>query len=251
MKYNPNLHHRRSLRLKNYNYSQPGLYFITICTQNKAKLFGKIIDNKMILNIAGKMVDKIWLEIPKIFPNTRLHEYVIMPNHFHAIVEITQPVVVGADSISAPNNTDSVSAHNNVDSISAPFADAIPDHVGAESISTPNENTESISALNENTQSVFGANMEFAIVRANMEFARTDGDDGVDIKNGVNMKSNGDGNNRDGVGNVSLPKIVQTFKRYTIIEYRKCVCYLFYDAGKIDFFPDELNKFANIFYTGI
>ena len=242
MKYNPNLHHRRSLRLKNYNYSQPGLYFITICTQNKAKLFGKIIDNKMILNIAGKMVDKIWLEIPKIFPNTRLHEYVIMPNHFHAIVEITQPVVVGEDSISA---------HNNADSISAPFADAIPDHVGAESISTPNENTESISALNENTQSVFGANMEFAIVGANMEFAPTDGDDGMDIKNGVNIKSNCNGNNRDGVGNVSLPKIVQTFKRYTTIEYIKCVCDLFYDAGKIDFFLDELNKLANIFYTGI
>jgi len=234
MKYDPNIHHRRSLRLKNYNYSQPGLYFITVCTQNKAKLFGELIDNKMILNIAGKMVAKIWWEIPKIFPNTRLHEYVIMPNHFHAIVEITQP---------------------------APFADTIPDHVGAESISAPNENTESISAPNENaesisapngnTQSVFGANMEFAIVGANMEFAPTDGDDGMDIKNGVNMKSNGDGNNRDGVGNVSLPKIVQTFKRYTTIEYIKCVCDLFYDAGKIDFFLDELNKLANIFYTGI
>lgn len=53
------IHHRRSIRLKNYDYFQPGLYFITICTQNKTNLFGKIIDNKMILNIAVKMVDKI------------------------------------------------------------------------------------------------------------------------------------------------------------------------------------------------
>ena len=87
-KNNPNIHHRRSIRLKGYDYSQKGLYFVTICTQNKKCLFGKIIDNKMVLNIAGEMVNKIWLEIPKIFPNTKLHEYIIMPNHFHTIIEI-------------------------------------------------------------------------------------------------------------------------------------------------------------------
>ena len=206
-KFNPKLHYRRSLRLKNYDYSQLGLYFITISTQNKTNLFCKIIENKMILNIAGKMVAKIWLEIPKIFSNTKLHEYVIMPNHFHAPVQITNTNKfarvnpISTCFINSKYQTIPVGA----DSISVPFVHAIPEHT----------------------------------------------DDGMDIKNGVNIKSNCNGNNRNGVGNVSLPKIVQTFKRYTTIEYIKCVCDLFYDAGKIDFFPDELNKLANIFYTGI
>jgi len=101
------LHHkRRSIRLKNYDYSHPGLYFFTICTQDKTNLFGKITDNNMILNIAGEMVDKIWLEIPKIFSNSKLHEYVIMPNHFHAIVEITNPIGAEMDSDGAEMDSD-------------------------------------------------------------------------------------------------------------------------------------------------
>ena len=115
-RYNPNIHHRRSIRLKGYDYSQKGLYFVTICTQKRECLFGKIIDNVMILNIAGEMVNKIWLEIPQIFPKIKSHEYIIMPNHFHAIIEI-----VGADSISA-QHADSISAQH-ANSISAQHAD--------------------------------------------------------------------------------------------------------------------------------
>ena len=89
---------RKSIRLKGYDYSQAGLYFITICIQNRKHLLGKIENGKMILNDAGKMVKKIWNEIPNDFTNTKLHEYIIMPNHFHAIIEI-----VGADSISVQN----------------------------------------------------------------------------------------------------------------------------------------------------
>ena len=89
---------RKSIRLKGYDYSQAGLYFITICIQNRENLLGKIENDKMILNDAGKMVIKIFNEIPNDYTNTRLHEYIIMPNHFHAIIEI-----VGADSISAQN----------------------------------------------------------------------------------------------------------------------------------------------------
>ncbi|MFK7776219.1 MAG: transposase [Saprospiraceae bacterium] len=85
--YNPKKHHRRSIRLKDYDYSQEGLYFITICVQNKICLFGKIEDSKMILNDAGEMMEKEWLKIPERFPNTTLQEYVVMPNHFHAIIE--------------------------------------------------------------------------------------------------------------------------------------------------------------------
>jgi REP-associated tyrosine transposase len=62
MKYNPDSHHRRSIRLKEYDYAQPGWYFITICTQNHAILFGDIIYGNMVLNDAGKIIEKFWLK---------------------------------------------------------------------------------------------------------------------------------------------------------------------------------------------
>jgi putative transposase len=88
MTYNPAKHHRRSIRLKGYDYSSPGHYFITICTQNRACLFGEIVDGKMIMNDAGKMVDKWYFEIRNKFPKIKCDEYKIMPNHFHCIIEI-------------------------------------------------------------------------------------------------------------------------------------------------------------------
>ena len=124
-KYNPNVHHRRSIRLKGYDYSQAGLYFITICCHNRECLFGQIVvgannnlpdnlsnnlpDNempKMILNDAGKIADGCWLEIPKHFPNAVLHEYVVMPNHLHGIIELTDSNNVGAENF--PHNYDGV-----------------------------------------------------------------------------------------------------------------------------------------------
>ena len=93
-KYNPEKHHRRTIRLKGYDYSQEGRYFITICCQNRKCRFGKIENNKMILNDAGKIADECWLDIPKHFPNAILHEYVIMPNHVHGIIELSPTVGV-------------------------------------------------------------------------------------------------------------------------------------------------------------
>jgi putative transposase len=63
-KYDPAIHHRRSIRLKGYDYSQNGLYFITICTYNRECLFGEIVDKKMILNDAGIIANECWLKIP-------------------------------------------------------------------------------------------------------------------------------------------------------------------------------------------
>jgi REP element-mobilizing transposase RayT len=97
MPYNPNNHHRKSIRLKGYDYSQEGLYFITICVQNRECLFGKIENGEMMLNDAGNMVQKEWLKLPQRFSNIELHEFVVMPNHFHAIMEI-----VGATLVVAP-----------------------------------------------------------------------------------------------------------------------------------------------------
>lgn len=98
--YNPNIHHRRSIRLKGYDYSKAGLYFITICVQHRAYLFGHIANGEMILNDAGRMVENEWLNLKTRFPNIELHEYVVMPNHFHGILEI-----VGATLVVAQNDS--------------------------------------------------------------------------------------------------------------------------------------------------
>jgi REP element-mobilizing transposase RayT len=91
-KYNPNIHHRRSIRLKGYDYAQAGLYFITICCDDRACLFGEITDGQMVLNDTGQIANECWLQIPKHFPNAVLHEHIIMPNHVHGIIQL-----VGAD----------------------------------------------------------------------------------------------------------------------------------------------------------
>jgi putative transposase len=99
MKYNPQIHHRRSIRLNGYDYSQAGLYFITICCQDRKCRFGKIENDKMILNNLGKIANECWLEIPKHFPNAILHEYVVMPNHVHGIIElVNDDNVVGVEN---------------------------------------------------------------------------------------------------------------------------------------------------------
>lgn len=84
--------------MKEYDYSQNGAYFVTICTQNKQYLFGELKDEKMILSEAGEMIEKWWMEIKNKFKNVEMDEFVIMPNHFHGIV-----VMVGADLRVCPN----------------------------------------------------------------------------------------------------------------------------------------------------
>ena len=103
MGYNPNIHHRRSIRLKGYDYSQEGLYFITICCQDRAHLFGHIENGEMILNDAGKMIEHWYHELENKFNDIKCHEMVVMPNHFHCIIENVE-TVVGADLRVCPNN---------------------------------------------------------------------------------------------------------------------------------------------------
>jgi REP element-mobilizing transposase RayT len=155
-KYNPRIHNRRSIRLKGYDYSKEGLYFITFCCQNRANLFGEIITvgadlsvcpneesrpsglreenfliegggrheglpqpgsnqsggrppclprpgkfGEMILNDAGKMIERWYYELENKFPYIKCHEMIVMPNHFHCILEI---ITVGADLSVCPNN---------------------------------------------------------------------------------------------------------------------------------------------------
>ena len=89
MTYYPQKHHRKSIRLQEYDYSKPNAYFITICTYNKECIFGAIINGEMQLNEYGKIVDNEWLKTPTIRPYVLLYKYIIMPNHFHGIIIIT------------------------------------------------------------------------------------------------------------------------------------------------------------------
>lgn len=99
-KYNPNIHQRKSIRLKGYDYSQAGLYFITICCQDRACLFGKIIDGEMILNEYGQIAFDEWIKTPEIRPNVKLGEFVLMPNHIHGIIRI-----LGRGELNSPEIT--------------------------------------------------------------------------------------------------------------------------------------------------
>ncbi len=84
----PAFHQRHTIRLKGYDYAQAGAYFITICTHQRTCLFGDVCDAKMHLNEIGKIVHDEWLKSPIIRAEIELGEFIIMPNHFHAIVWI-------------------------------------------------------------------------------------------------------------------------------------------------------------------
>jgi len=103
MKFDPKIHHRRSIRLKGYDYRQAGGYFVTMVTQGRDMLFGEIVNGEMILNDAGKMIVRWWLELPNKFPNVNVDIFVVMPNHFHGIIFIADNAnVVGDDLRVAP-----------------------------------------------------------------------------------------------------------------------------------------------------
>ncbi|MDR2731840.1 MAG: transposase [Fibromonadaceae bacterium] len=104
MKYNPNLHHRHSIRLRDYDYANAGAYFVTVCLNQRIPewqldadkiatanfefpTFGKIENDVMILNDCGKMVQQLWNEIPQYRQGIKLGEFVIMPDHIHGIIE--------------------------------------------------------------------------------------------------------------------------------------------------------------------
>ena len=83
-----NYPNRHSNRLRGYDYSSDGLYFITICTHQREPLFGEIVSEQMILNDAGIIVHNSWLNTANIRPNIMLDEFIVMPNHFHAVFAI-------------------------------------------------------------------------------------------------------------------------------------------------------------------
>jgi REP element-mobilizing transposase RayT len=98
-RYDPEIHHRRSVRLKGYDYSSTGTYFVTICVQDRAGLLGRIAHGQIILNEAGEMIEHWWNEMKNKYASIVIDGYMIMPNHFHGIIRI-----VGADLCVCPDN---------------------------------------------------------------------------------------------------------------------------------------------------
>ena len=98
---------RRSIRLPGFDYSEYGYYFVTICTYNREPLFGEIINGKIKLNDAGRIVFDEWNNTANIRKNVELDIFTVMPNHFHAIIKINRPVgAYGHTPISTNTNED-------------------------------------------------------------------------------------------------------------------------------------------------
>ncbi|MBE9171245.1 transposase [Pleurocapsales cyanobacterium LEGE 06147] len=105
MPYNPARHHRRSIRLQGYDYTQSGMYFVTICAYQKQCLFGEIINGQMRLNQYGQIVTQTYQWLSQRYPYICLDEWIVMPNHFHGVMLITDNPCRGG-SRTAPTTTE-------------------------------------------------------------------------------------------------------------------------------------------------
>lgn len=95
MKYDPRIHRRRSIRLKDYDYATAGAYFVTICTQHRDCLFGKIVAGEMGLNDAGNIIQEVLRELSIKYRGIEIDEFIVMPNHIHSIVLLNTNVGAG------------------------------------------------------------------------------------------------------------------------------------------------------------
>lgn len=97
MMYDPQIHHRRSIRVRGFDYASRNAYFVTICVAKRRCIFGTIRDSKPVLSLYGKIVSACWDDLPNHYPHIELDEFVVMPNHVHGILRI-----VGAGFKPAP-----------------------------------------------------------------------------------------------------------------------------------------------------
>jgi len=107
MKYDSQTHHRRSIRLKGYDYTQPGAYFVTICTYQRDEILGAVVNDGIQLSSLGKIIQTEWFRSAEIRKEIRLFgdEFVVMPNHIHGIVWIVENETVGADGVRLVEHT--------------------------------------------------------------------------------------------------------------------------------------------------
>ena len=98
MTFNPDIHHRRSIRLQDFDYTSCGAYFVTVCAQGRECHFGEVVDGVMLENDAGRMVGRWWKELANKYGAVEFDRFVVMPNHFHGII-----FLVGADLCVRPD----------------------------------------------------------------------------------------------------------------------------------------------------
>jgi len=91
MKYDPKIHHRRSIRLREYDYSSPGSYYVTICTHNKEHSFGRVVNGQMHRTACGDVAHEEWFRTAEVRQDVQLDAFVVMPNHIHGIIIRTRP----------------------------------------------------------------------------------------------------------------------------------------------------------------
>ena len=115
--YNPTIHHRRSIRLKGYDYSQAGLYFITICCQDRVCRLGKIENGVMICNELGEIAYREWMKTAELRPQIELDAFMVMPNHIHGILKINE---MDMDTLHSPNNMGECNSPNNTGECNSP-----------------------------------------------------------------------------------------------------------------------------------
>ena len=181
MSYNSNIHHRRSIRLKGYDYSQAGLYFITVCVYDRKCLFGKIENDEMILNEFGTIAYQQWETLHTRFINMELDVFQIMPNHMHGIIALTE--FVGATLAVAPDADGAVADQNSVaDQIGAGASPApittimkpktIGDIVGAYKSLVANECLNIYKIKNETMGKLWQRNYHEHIIRDGQSYQR-------------------------------------------------------------------------------
>ena len=102
--YDPEMHHRHSIRLEGYDYSLPGAYFVTVCTHKREYLFGNVVNDEMVLREYGKIVENIWHNLTNHYQNIKLDKFIVMPNHIHGIIILMDMNDVGAGLKPAPTD---------------------------------------------------------------------------------------------------------------------------------------------------
>jgi hypothetical protein len=81
--------------LKKYDYTQAGVYYVTVCVKDRVCLFGNVINGQMQLNHAGRIVADAWNDLPNHYADVTLDAFVVMPNHVHGVIIITDPIGAG------------------------------------------------------------------------------------------------------------------------------------------------------------
>jgi REP element-mobilizing transposase RayT len=131
IRYNPEKHHRRSIRLKDYDYSECGAYFITICTHRRECLFGEIVNGEMRLNEFGEIVWEEWDNNAKVRKNLERDEYIVMPNHVHGILLILDENDVGATRRVAPTKRPNGPASGSIGAIIGQFKSIVTKQINS------------------------------------------------------------------------------------------------------------------------